>query len=549
MRKELLLLLFCVACCLLITQPSESKENKDEQGRIAQSTQLKSYPGKLVEAKMPCRLLEGITERVYSIYLPGSYDVDSLRRYPVLYLMHGGGEWHGVWQKNGHLREVVDRLIAANEIGEMIIVCPEANEINMMYFNAPIWKYEDYFFQELVPYVEANYRARSDKGGRAIAGFSMGGGCATVYGVHHPEMFSMVYDISGYLRRQPLAWLKNDPSAEWRQQVIEDNNPIVRVLNGTDTEVEAWKKVDWNISVGDHDFTLEGNMDFVKSLRQKGIDYKMRVSNGTHDWKFVAPILAEVLKQASRSFRGMWIDQGDRHIYGVLHQPKNTMKKMPLAIISHGFNGTHHFGQNYFEPLAQLGFQTFSFDFPCGSVNSRSDNNTMNMSVFDEKNDLKAIVEYFKQQPYVDASRIVLIGESQGGLVTALTASELPKELSEIVLIYPALCIPDNWNERYPKEEMIPDTTRMWNVPLGRRYFQEVRPLKVFKHIGKFKRPVLIIQGDKDPVVSMKDSERAVKIYKNARLHVIPGAGHGFKPAELNQSIDQISKFLLENKQ
>lgn len=68
--------------------------------------------------------------------------------------------------------------------------------------------------------------------------------------------------------------------------------------------------------------------------------------------------------------------------------------------------------------------------------------------------------------------------------------------------------------------------------------------MDVFEHIGKYKRPVLIVQGDKDPVVSMEDSERAVKIYKDARLHVIPGAGHGFKPHEFAESIDQIIQFL-----
>ena len=532
-------------------------KGKKENAEIFLNGQLEDYagwtvkaknfgvrPGRVVEAKMPCKLLEGVTERAYTIYLPGSYDTDTLRQYPVLYLMHGGGESHTVWQQKGHLGEVANRLIDIHEMDEMIIVCPEGNENNMMYFNAPKWKYEDYFFNELVPYIEKTYRARRDKGGRAIAGFSMGGGCATVYGVHHPEMFAMVFDISGYQRRQNLEWLKNDPSGEWRQQVIEDNNPIKRILAGTEKDVKAWKQVDWTVCVGDHDFTLEANMDLVKALRQQGIDCKMRVADGSHNWQFVAPAMSEALKQASRCFRSLWIKNGERNIYGVLHQPEHASGRMPLVIISHGFNGTHHFGQNYFEPLAKLGFQTYSFDFPCGSLYSRSDNNTMNMSVIDEKNDLKAIVDFFSKQSYVDASRIVLIGESQGGLVSALAAAELPKEISELVLVYPALCIPDNWNERYPKAEMIPDTTRMWNVPLGRKYFSEVRPMKVFKQIGKFKKPVLIVQGDADPVVSMKDSERAQKLYKNARLHVIPGAGHGFKPAEFQQSVEQITSFL-----
>lgn len=243
----------------------------------------------------------------------------------------------------------------------------------------------------------------------------------------------------------------------------------------------------------------------------------------------------------------LWIRNGERHLYGVLSRPAHAKGKMPVAIIAHGFNGTHHFGRNYFETLNKLGYQVYTFDFACGSVNSRSDNNTMNMSILDEQSDLEAIVRHFKQQPDVDASRIVLIGESQGGLVSALTAASMPKDISRTILIFPALCIPDNWTARYPNLSDIPDTTRLWNVPMGRRFFTEVRDIDVFKRIGKYKRPVLIVQGDKDPVVSMKDSERAVKIYKDARLHVIPGAGHGFKPKEFEESLQQITLFLQDN--
>ena len=82
---------------------------------------------------------------------------------------------------------------------------------------------------------------------------------------------------------------------------------------------------------------------------------------------------------------------------------------------------------------------------------------------------------------------------------------------------------------------------------MGRRFFMELQDMDVFKTINKFKKPVLIIQGDADPVVSMDDSRRAVKNYKNARLHIIPGAGHGFKPAEQRESLEQI-KIYIENK-
>lgn len=60
----------------------------------------------LEEKTMPCQLLEGITEREFSIYLPKEYGQDTLKRYPVLYLMHGGGESNTVWQQWGHLRHV-----------------------------------------------------------------------------------------------------------------------------------------------------------------------------------------------------------------------------------------------------------------------------------------------------------------------------------------------------------------------------------------------------------------------------------------------------------
>ena len=240
----------------------------------------------------------------------------------------------------------------------------------------------------------------------------------------------------------------------------------------------------------------------------------------------------------------LWIENGSRHIYGLLSQPDDTGRKHPVAIIAHGFNGTHHFGRNYFKPLSELGYQCYTFDFPCGSVKSKSDANTMQMSVFDEQRDLEAIVRYFKSRPDVDTTDIVLIGESQGGLVSALAASNMPKDIRRLVLVYPALCIPDNWNSRYPRQENIPDTTRLWGVPLGRRFFEEVRTLRPFDVIGRYQNPVLIVQGDADNIVSMEDSRRAVEIYREARLHIIKGAGHGFKPAEQQESFEVIKSFL-----
>jgi len=249
-----------------------------------------------------------------------------------------------------------------------------------------------------------------------------------------------------------------------------------------------------------------------------------------------------------KDVKPLWIQNGDRQIYGELFTPSifNLQSsifnsKKPIAIIAHGFNGTYHYGRNYFDVMGKLGYQCYAFDFPCGSVNSRSDNNTLNMSILDEQSDLRAIVNYFRSQGH---QHIVLIGESQGGLVSALTAAQMRDAVSQLVLVFPALCIPENWRARYPNLTDIPEVTELWNVKMGRRFFEEIHDMNTFDIIGKYRGPVLIVQGDKDQVVLIDDSKRAQKLYKDARLHIIPGAGHGFKPKEFQEEAEQLEQFL-----
>jgi len=257
----------------------------------------------------------------------------------------------------------------------------------------------------------------------------------------------------------------------------------------------------------------------------------------------VATAQTESQPQTAPQAQELWISNGSRRIFGELFTPQQAAKKAPVAIISHGFNGTHDYGRNYFDLMSRLGYLCYVFDFPCGSVRSRSDNNTLNMSILDEVSDLKAIVSHFIQQGH---ERIVLIGESQGGLVSALTAAALKEKVSQLVLVYPALCIPDNWRQRYPRKEDIPEVTELWGVKLGRHFFEEIHDMKPLDIIGAYRGPVLIVQGDADRVVSMDDSRKARQLYREGtRLHVIPGAGHGFKPHEFQQEVEQLEGFLL----
>jgi pimeloyl-ACP methyl ester carboxylesterase len=153
-------------------------------------------------------------------------------------------------------------------------------------------------------------------------------------------------------------------------------------------------------------------------------------------------------------------------------------------------------------------------------------------------------VRYFRSRPDVDKKHIVLLGESQGGLVATLTAASMKKQIEKLVLVYPALCIPDDWNARYPKVSDIPETTWLWQVPLGSRYFMELRYMDPYKAVEAYHRPVLIVHGDADPVVPIVYSRRAVERFRNASLTEIPGGGHGFNPTDFQTSLERIRQFL-----
>ena len=122
------------------------------------------------------------------------------------------------------------------------------------------------------------------------------------------------------------------------------------------------------------------------------------------------------------------IKHGGKDIYGVLSTPADGRKRHPIVIYSHGFNGTHHHGRSYFKMLREIGYMCYTFDFPCGSTKSRSDGNTINMSVLDEQKALEAVVDYFKKRPDVDKDNIVLetikCAEDDDGIIVRLYETE-----------------------------------------------------------------------------------------------------------------------------
>lgn len=228
-----------------------------------------------------------------------------------------------------------------------------------------------------------------------------------------------------------------------------------------------------------------------------------------------------------------------REIYGVSYLPDRD-QKYPIVIFSHGFNGTHEdFAMNS-EYLAQYGIGAYCFDFCGGSVNSKSDLKTTEMSIFTEKEDLCAVVDDIKTWENVDPDHIYLFGGSQGGLVSALVADEYIKDIKGLLLLFPALCIPDDWNRRFPTLDDIPDTYELWGFQLGRVFFESIHNYRLFEHIGQFNKNVLIFHGDLDDIVALEYGEKASLLYPYARMEVFPGEGHGFSEAG-NQRVAELT--------
>ena len=241
----------------------------------------------------------------------------------------------------------------------------------------------------------------------------------------------------------------------------------------------------------------------------------------------------------------LWCQRGANRIYGVLYRSQNAGSKLPLVIMAHGFGGTHGNVRAYAEAVSRKGFLCYCLDFCGGGNGSRSDGSTTEMSIFTEREDLKAVVGQLKTLPEVDNSRIILMGESQGGMVSAITASQMPDDILCLALFYPAFCIPDDAKRRYPTPDDIPASSSLWGTQLGRTYYEYLYDFDVYAEIGKFNKPVLLLHGNRDNIVDISYSQRASETYQQVEYHVLQGAGHGFSGSSQTQAINYLQDWLV----
>jgi len=246
-------------------------------------------------------------DRKYAIYLPPDYE-SSQRSYPVLYLLHGGGDDQTGWVQFGEVQNIADKAILQGIATPMIIVMPDGNTGRRGFSNdvSNTWRYEDFFFQELMPFIEKTYHIKAEKHYRAVAGLSMGGYGTYTYALHHPELFSAACPLSAgtgpvnldtakaRIRRENNSIPDSLISAYYKRQSVAE-----LVNNMPDS---SKKSVRWYIDCGDDDQLSEGNCLVHIAMRKKDIPHEFRVRDGAHNWTYWRAALPSVLEFISMSY-------------------------------------------------------------------------------------------------------------------------------------------------------------------------------------------------------------------------------------------------------
>ena len=243
-------------------------------------------------------------DRKFAIYLPADYE-SSNRSYPVLYLLHGAGDDETGWIQKGEVMFIADKAINSGKATAMIIVMPDASRGRRGYYNDinGKFRYEDFFFEEFIPYIEKTYRVRSDKSYRAISGLSMGGGGTLIYALHRPDMFSSACPLSASIRRFPnISKADSTGSVLTSEQIERYTNNHDAIYLAENMPDDQKTQVRWYIDCGDDDFLYEGNSLLHIAMRKKEIPHEYRVRNGSHTWTYWRSALPEVLAFVSQSF-------------------------------------------------------------------------------------------------------------------------------------------------------------------------------------------------------------------------------------------------------
>jgi len=210
--------------------------------------------------------------------------------------------------------------------------------------------------------------------------------------------------------------------------------------------------------------------------------------------------------------------------------------RVPLVIFSHGLGADARHEEEVQKTLAKAGIAVFSLEFAGGSSSSSpmSEGLTTEMSVLTEVQNLKDAIRIASGMEYADPQKIYLMGSSQGGLVSALTAEEFTN-IQGLFLFYPAFSLPDDIRSSFPKLDEVPETFNLLGTKIGKKYITDIYDMDVYANLDKLGIPVHIYHGKDDNIVPLTASKKALKTLPNARLTTLEDTGHALTPEQQAQ--------------
>jgi enterochelin esterase-like enzyme len=220
-------------------------------------------------------------DRRITIYTPPGYET-STDKYPVLYLLHGAGGDEEAWIALGRTAQIMDNLIAQGKAKPMIVVMPNGNVIQD---GAPGEGSKNFYkpqfmipktmdgtyegaFEDILKFVESNYRVKAEKANRAIAGLSMGG----YHTLHISRYYPNTFDYMGLFSAAIM------PREDATGKVYSNFDKSLKA------QMDKGYKLYW-IAIGKTDFLYKANQEYIEKLKGMGMPHEYVESEGGHIWR------------------------------------------------------------------------------------------------------------------------------------------------------------------------------------------------------------------------------------------------------------------------
>lgn len=209
------------------------------------------------------------TWREFYMYTPPGYDEKINEKYPVLYILHGGGEDESGWAKQGKTDLIIDNLIAEKKAKPMIVVMPDGNFPINGFGEDALVVFERELKQSLIPFVEKNYRVKNEAKFRALAGLSMGGIQTLYAGVNNTDLFSYLGVFSSGWIQPAQKDLATSQYEFMKNNTDKINNNLIQL---------------WISQGGKEDIAWNNCQSMLSRFDELKIKYKYSEYPGGHTW-------------------------------------------------------------------------------------------------------------------------------------------------------------------------------------------------------------------------------------------------------------------------